>query len=71
MLFFNYLSFFFFFKHLDNFKIDNIMCYFTNIDDCYMLEISPWFEKITSIKNFSLLMSGINNYNNHNIINKL
>lgn len=55
------------FMDLDEFKIDNIMCYFTDIDDCYMLEISPWFEKITSIKNFSLLMSALSDYNENNI----
>ncbi|KAL6442300.1 hypothetical protein ACFW04_002509 [Cataglyphis niger] len=51
----------------NEFTIDNIMCYFTDIDDCYMLEISPWFEKITSIKNFSLLMSALSDYNENNI----
>ncbi|XP_070163246.1 uncharacterized protein [Polyergus mexicanus] len=55
------------FMDLDEFKIDNIKCYFTDIDDCYILEISPWFEKITSIKNFSLLMSALSDYNENNI----
>ncbi|XP_011254442.1 uncharacterized protein LOC105250177 [Camponotus floridanus] len=58
--------------HLDYFKIDNIMCYFTNIDDCYMLEISPWFEKITNIKNFPLLISALSDYiANNNLRSKI
>ncbi|XP_072750343.1 uncharacterized protein [Anoplolepis gracilipes] len=53
---------------MDDFKIDNIICYFIDIEHCYMLEISPWFEKITNIKNFSLLMSALSDYNENNIL---
>ncbi|KYN32625.1 hypothetical protein ALC56_13107 [Trachymyrmex septentrionalis] len=52
----------------DDFKIENITCYFNkNIHDCYILEISPWFKKITNMKNFSLLMSALSDYNAKNI----
>lgn len=56
------------FMHMEDFKIENIMCYFTDIDNCYMLEISPWFEKIISTKNFSLLMSALSDYSENNIL---
>lgn len=57
---------------LDYFKINHIKCYFTNIDDCYMLEISPWFEKITNMKNFSLLISALSDYiANNNLRSKI
>lgn len=54
--FYSFLNFFP--QDLDDFKIEDIMCYFTDVHDCYMLEISPWFQKIAHMKNFSLLMSG-------------
>ncbi|XP_014473929.1 PREDICTED: uncharacterized protein LOC106744050 [Dinoponera quadriceps] len=54
-------------KDSDDFKIENLMCYFINIEDCYMLEISPWFEKITRTKKFSLLMSALSDYNDYSI----
>lgn len=41
------------------FEIDNINCHFINIDRCYMLEIQPWVQNITRMKNFSFLTSGI------------
>lgn len=47
-----------FLQSSDHFKIEDIMCYFTSDEDCYMLEISLWFQNITKTKNFSLLMSG-------------
>ncbi|KYN16597.1 hypothetical protein ALC57_11106 [Trachymyrmex cornetzi] len=52
----------------DDFNIKNIICYFNkNIHDSYILEISPWFQKITNMKNFSLLMSALSDYNTKNI----
>jgi len=56
------------FMNLDDIKIDNIMCHFTDIDNCYLFEIFPWFEKIISMKNFSLLMSALSDYNENNIL---
>ncbi|XP_011341076.1 uncharacterized protein LOC105281508 isoform X2 [Ooceraea biroi] len=56
------------FKDFSDFSIDDIRCYFIDVDDCYMIEISPWFEKIISMKNFSLLMSALSNYNENNIL---
>ncbi|XP_012215543.1 uncharacterized protein [Linepithema humile] len=56
------------FKNTSNFKIDNIMCYFTDINNCYMLEISPWCQQITNRKNFSVLMSALSGYNENNIL---
>jgi len=47
-----------FFQDLNDFKIEDITCYFIDVHDCHMLEISPWFQKIANMKNFSLLMSG-------------
>ncbi|XP_018315361.1 uncharacterized protein [Mycetomoellerius zeteki] len=53
----------------DDFKIKNIICYFNkDIHDYYILEISPWFQKITNMKNFSLLMSAFSDYNEKNIL---
>jgi len=57
-----------FFKDLNNFQVENIMCYFIDIHDCYILEISPWFQKVTNMKNFSLLMSAFSDYNENNIL---
>ncbi|XP_032690733.1 uncharacterized protein LOC116853679 isoform X2 [Odontomachus brunneus] len=56
-----------FIKGSDDFKIKNIVCYFINVDDCYILEISPWFKKITRTNNFSLLMSALSDYNDYSI----
>lgn len=39
------------------------MYYFTSVENCYMLEISPWFKKIAKTNNFSLLMSGKYSHN--------
>ncbi|KAL6256134.1 hypothetical protein P5V15_012254 [Pogonomyrmex californicus] len=54
-------------KNLNDFKVENILCHFIDVPDCYMLEISPWFQKITNMKNFSLLMSALSDYNENNI----
>ncbi|KYQ58445.1 hypothetical protein ALC60_02570 [Trachymyrmex zeteki] len=52
----------------DDFKIKKIIYYFNkDIHDCYILEISPWFQKITNMKNFSLLMFALSDYNEKNI----
>ncbi|XP_011703072.1 PREDICTED: uncharacterized protein LOC105459079 [Wasmannia auropunctata] len=56
------------FKNLNDFKIKDIMCYFIDVQDCYMLEITSWFQKITKMKNFSLLMSALSDYNENNIL---
>ncbi|XP_076233934.1 uncharacterized protein LOC143178892 [Calliopsis andreniformis] len=45
------------------FEIQDITCHFISIDPCYMLEIEPWTLKITKMKNFSLLVSEISQYN--------
>ncbi|XP_025162271.1 uncharacterized protein LOC105184542 [Harpegnathos saltator] len=52
---------------IDDFKIKDIICYFINVEDCYMIEISPWFQQITKTKNFSLLMSALSDYNDYSI----
>ncbi|XP_011874647.1 PREDICTED: uncharacterized protein LOC105565783 [Vollenhovia emeryi] len=52
----------------DDFKIEDIMCHFINVPDCYMLEVSPWFQKITIAKNFSLLMSALSDYNENSLL---
>ncbi|XP_029157989.1 uncharacterized protein LOC114930393 [Nylanderia fulva] len=54
--------------HLDDLKINNIMCHFTDIDNCYLFEIFPWFDKMTKMKNFSLLMSAFSDYNKNHIV---
>ncbi|XP_012060579.1 PREDICTED: uncharacterized protein LOC105623812 [Atta cephalotes] len=56
-------------KHLnDDFKIKKIMSYFNKNKYHYcILEISPWFQKITNMTNFSLLMSTLSDYNAKNI----
>ncbi|XP_024887150.1 uncharacterized protein LOC112464414 [Temnothorax curvispinosus] len=56
------------FKDQHEFKIEDIMCHFINVHDCHMLEISPWFRKITNMKNFSLLMSALSDYNENDIL---
>ncbi|XP_077275174.1 uncharacterized protein LOC143904395 [Temnothorax americanus] len=56
------------FKDQNEFKIEDIMCHFVNVHDCHMLEISPWFRKITTMKNFSLLMSALSDYNENDIL---
>lgn len=56
------------FRDLNDFKIKNITCYIIDAHDCYMLEVSPWFQKITNMKNFSLLMSALSDYNENNIL---
>ncbi|XP_071562294.1 uncharacterized protein [Temnothorax nylanderi] len=56
------------FKDQNEFKIEDIMCHFINVHDCRMLEISPWFLKITNMKNFSLLMSALSDYNENDIL---
>ncbi|KAL0114966.1 hypothetical protein PUN28_010496 [Cardiocondyla obscurior] len=52
-----------------NYKIEDITCHFIerDIQDGYMLEISPWFQKIIKMKNFSFLMSAFSDYNENNI----
>ncbi|XP_036139388.1 uncharacterized protein LOC105831095 isoform X3 [Monomorium pharaonis] len=55
-------------KDLNDFLIEDIVCHFIDVPDCYMLEVSPWFQKITRMKNFSLLMSTFSNYNENNIL---
>ncbi|XP_076679990.1 uncharacterized protein LOC143375100 isoform X2 [Andrena cerasifolii] len=50
------------------FKIDDITCHFTELDRCYMLEISPWVQNFTRMKNFSFLTSAISQYNEQNIL---
>ncbi|KYM75549.1 hypothetical protein ALC53_14043 [Atta colombica] len=56
-------------EHLnDDFKIKKIMSYFNKNKYHYcILEISPWFQKITNMTNFSLLMSTLSDYNAKNI----
>ncbi|KOC67268.1 hypothetical protein WH47_00138 [Habropoda laboriosa] len=50
------------------FEIDDITCHFIHIDKCYMLEIGTWVQKITKMKNFSLLTSAISQYNEQNVL---
>ncbi|KZC05668.1 PREDICTED: uncharacterized protein LOC107193917 [Dufourea novaeangliae] len=44
------------------FEIQGIMCHFIGLDNCYMLEIQSWIQKICRRKNFSLLASAISQY---------
>ena len=50
------------------FEIDDINCHFINVDKCYMIEIEPWVQNITRMKNFSLLTSAMSQYNEQNIL---
>ncbi|PBC29305.1 hypothetical protein APICC_00167 [Apis cerana cerana] len=52
------------------FEIYDITCHFININKCFMLEIEPWVEIITKMKNFSLLTSTISQYNELSIVRK-
>ncbi|XP_011162362.1 uncharacterized protein LOC105197600 isoform X2 [Solenopsis invicta] len=54
-------------KNLNDFRIEDIMCHFIDVTNCYILEISPWFQKIARMKNFSLLMSAFSDYNENNV----
>lgn len=42
----------------NDFKVKDITCSFRDVHDCHTLEISPWFQKIINMNNFSLFMSG-------------
>ncbi|CAD1473929.1 unnamed protein product, partial [Heterotrigona itama] len=50
------------------FEICDITCHFINIDKCYMLEIEPWIQNMTKMKNFSFLTSAISQYNEQSIL---
>ena len=50
------------------FEINNITCHFIEVDRCYMIEIEPWVQNITRMKNFSLLTSAMSQYNEQNIL---
>ncbi|KAK9293705.1 hypothetical protein QLX08_011413 [Tetragonisca angustula] len=50
------------------FEICDIMCHFINVDKCYMLEIEPWVQNMTKMKNFSFLTSAISQYNEQSIL---
>ena len=50
------------------FKIDDITCSFIEVDRCYMLEIMPWVQSFTRLKNFSFLTSAMSKYNELNIL---
>ncbi|KAK1129975.1 hypothetical protein K0M31_019666 [Melipona bicolor] len=50
------------------FEICDITCHFINIDKCYMLEIEPWVQNMTKMKNFSFLTSAISQYNEQSIL---
>ncbi|XP_020279509.1 uncharacterized protein LOC109852617 [Pseudomyrmex gracilis] len=55
-------------KKFDSFTIDDITAHFVDIEKGYMLEISPWFQKIAKTKNFSCLMSALSDYNEKTIL---
>lgn len=53
-------------KNSDDLDIKDIICHFDKDD--YVIEVFPWFQKITATKNFSLLMSTISDYNEYSIL---
>ncbi|CAL7934876.1 unnamed protein product [Xylocopa violacea] len=47
----------------EEFEISDVTCHFINTNKCRMLEIEPWIQNYTKMKNFSLLTSAITEYN--------
>ncbi|XP_076622391.1 uncharacterized protein LOC143342420 isoform X2 [Colletes latitarsis] len=50
------------------FEIYDITCHFLDVDKCYLLEVTQWVQNISRMKNFSLFMSALSQYNQEGIL---
>ncbi|XP_034936577.1 uncharacterized protein [Chelonus insularis] len=54
-------------KNLKENEILDIKCTLSNIEQCYLNELTPWIDTLTKLKNFTHLMSAFSEYNDQNI----
>ncbi|XP_076752674.1 uncharacterized protein LOC143424490 [Xylocopa sonorina] len=52
----------------EKFEVSDITCHFVNVKKCYIIEIKPWVQIITRMKNFTFLTSAISEYNEKSIV---
>lgn len=54
----------------NKFEICGITCNYTDISKCYALEIDPWIQNLSELKNFSLLTTVMVHYSEQNTFRK-